>query len=79
MGSPSSPEMSDITFHDLEMKIIQRYDTQIIVWFRFRDDIFMIFNGTEKELNKVIKEINTMHPTYEFSFESSTQEVIYLD
>ena len=49
MGSPSSPEIADITFHDLEIKIIQQYDTQIIVWFRFRDDIFISITPTSHE------------------------------
>ncbi|XP_070550150.1 uncharacterized protein [Ptychodera flava] len=40
MGSPSSPNIADITFHELELKIIHQHTTKISLWCRFRDDIF---------------------------------------
>ena len=79
MGSHASPEIADITFHDMEMKIISKHRTKIDLWLRFRDDVFMIFDGTQRELNDFFTNINSMHPTFEFSIESSQQEITYLD
>ena len=79
MGSAASPEIADITFHDLERKILAKYGTKIDLWRRFRDDIFMIYNGTETELENFLKEINNMHQTYKFTMESSKNKVTYLD
>ena len=79
MGSPASPEIADITFHETEIKIIHEHNNKIALWLRFRDDIFLIFIGTEHELHEFVTNINQMHPTFKFSFESSSQQVKYLD
>ena len=36
MGSNASPEIAEITFHELEMKIISNYQHQILFLKRFR-------------------------------------------
>ena len=79
MGSCSSPEIADITFHVLEKRILSIYQTQIDLWFRFRDDIFMVYNGTQMELDSFHTEINRMHQTFKFTIESSEKGVTYLD
>ena len=79
MGLPASPEIADITFHETEIKIIHEHNNKIALWLRFRDDIFLIFIGTEHELHEFVTNINQMHPTFKFSFESSSQQVKYLD
>ena len=79
MGSPASPEIADITFNETEMKIIHDHNTKITLWLRFRDDIFLIYMGTEHKLHDFITNINEMRPTFKFSFESSSHQVTYLD
>ena len=79
MGSQASLEIADITFHETEKNILQKYTTKISLWFRFRDDIFLIFIGTTQDLDEFIADINNMHMTFKFSFESSTQEITFLD
>ena len=79
MGSPPSPKIADITFHELELKILELQSENILFWVRFRDDIFMLFNGTQHDLNLWVKYINNLHPTFKFSFEISPTEITYLD
>jgi hypothetical protein len=79
MGSKASCSISDATVHPFELKLIQRYSNRIAAWHRFRDDIFMIWTGSETELKLFIEETNRMHPTLKFTFEYSTQEVNFLD
>ena len=79
MGSNASPEIADIAFHELEKKIIVNNHNNIHFWKRFRDDVFAIFLGTQTELTNFIQKINTMHPTFKFSYENSTQEITFLD
>ena len=79
MGSNASPEIADITFHEFEKKIISKHHNNIHFWKRFREDIFAIYLGTHTELTNFIHSINTMHPTFKFSFESSKQEITFLD
>ena len=77
MGSWASPEIVDIAFHELESRIIEIYTNKISLWTRFRDDVFMIFCGTQVELNNLSEKINQIHPTFKFSLESSDTEVTY--
>ena len=79
MGSNASPEIADITFHELEMKIITNHQQQIHFLKGFRDDIFMIYTGTENELKQFIHATNELHPTFKFTFETSQQEWTFLD
>ena len=79
MGSNASPEIADITFHELEMRIISENQHAIHFWKRFRDDIFMVYIGTNNELDKFIHTINELHPTFKFSFENSQQSITFLD
>ena len=78
MGSESSPEIADITFHLLENRI-KPLSKKIITWLRYRDDILMFFDGTTSELNNFVDQINTLHPTLKFTAEASFTEVSYLD
>ena len=79
MGSPASPEIADIAFHKLECRIIETYMDKISLWTRFRDVIFMLFRGTQTELNILSEKIHEMHPTLKFSLVSSETEVVCLD
>ena len=78
MGSESSPEIADITFHLLENDIIP-LSKKIRTWLRYRDDILLFFDGTTSELNHFVDHINTLHPTLKFTAEASLTEVSYLD
>ena len=78
MGSESSPEIADITFHHFENEIIP-LSKRIIRWLRYRDDILLFFDGSEFELKTFVDHINTLHPTLKFTYESSYSEVNYLD
>ena len=39
---------------------------------RFLDDLFMIFNGTTKNLNELFKELNDEHPTLKFTMQHTS-------
>ena len=51
----------------------------ILFWKRFIDDIFFIFVGSEEELLALFNKINNLHPTIQFSFEFSQDEIHFLD
>ena len=49
------------------------------IWKRFIDDIFLIWKGTQTELELYIKTINSLHKTIQFTYESSKEELTFLD
>ena len=45
---------------------------------RFLDDYFFIFNGSTKDLQKLLKEINEVHPTMNLTMNHTTVLLGYL-
>lgn len=78
MGSESSPEIADITFHHFENEIIP-LSKHITRWLRYRDDILLFFEGSELELKTFVDHINTLQPTLKFICESSFSEIKHRD
>ena len=48
-------------------------------WKRFVDDIFLIFLGTNSQLQSLQDFINHPQPTIKFTFQHSTQQISFLD
>ena len=48
--------------------------TCLLLFKRFLDDIFQIFQGTTKELHKLFDSINQIHPTLKFTLQHTTLE-----
>jgi len=48
------------------------------VWWRYLDDIFMIWAGNEGELREFIEYLNNLHPTIKFTSEQSSSSVAFL-
>ena len=67
MGSTASPEICDITLHNFEQKITNQAE-QILTWWRYRDDILVIYDGTIEDFQNLIDQMNRMHPTLKFTY-----------
>ena len=78
-GSNASPEIADHTPHELELRIISEIYHACHFLRRFRDDIFMVYIGTNNELTDFVHTINELHATFKFSFGNSQQSVTFLD
>ena len=46
---------------------------------RFIDDIFFIWTDSEKNLNKLLKDLNEFHPNLKFTYEKSKEKINFLD
>lgn len=81
MGNVSSCNLSDIIVHHFELELIQTFKrgNKLLCFLRFRDDIFIIWNGTLKELKLFMKQANAMHKRFRFTFDFSLNMVIFLD
>ena len=78
MGTRVAPTYANIFMSDFEEEHV--YPLQgIKLWLRFIDDIFMIFRGSEKDLDSFKVHLNTVHPTIKFTFETSKSMVNFLD
>ena len=77
MGTKFAPPY-DITFMgEFEEDVLANFDLKPYVWWRFIDDVFMIWEHGEEELLRFISYLNSIHPTLKFTHSYSTDLLIF--
>ena len=79
MGTKMAPSYANIFMGKLEPQLIAQDPTHIQLWKRYIDDIFIIWTGTNEQLNTFLNKINQIHPTIKFTHECDEQELTFLD
>ena len=79
MGTRVAPTYANLFMDSIERKYIYTYSKKPIVWFRFIDDVWGIFRGTELELKEFADYCNTFHNSIKFTMEYSRKSVTFLD
>ena len=64
---------------DLEEKLLEIFEKKPMIWWRYIDDIFFIWEHGEESLRDFIDRVNLFHPTIKFTAEYSKEEVNFLD
>ncbi|KAK3109108.1 hypothetical protein FSP39_023246 [Pinctada imbricata] len=81
MGSTVSPEVSDIRMYQITHMIMNQFEhaNKVLFHGRYRDDGFMIFNGTRDEILKFFEIGNSCHRYLKFTYEISGETANFLD
>ena len=80
MGSKCSSTYADLFMGKFEEReIFPRIQGQHLCYYRFRDDIFMIWIGGEESLKKFLDEINKVHDSIKFEAKYSREKIDFLD
>ena len=89
MGTPMAPNYANLFMDKLERNLLESFKKKTgkepLVWWRYIDDIFFIWNGDEKSLSEFIQfaqnfsESQKMGSTIKFTVSQSTEEVNFLD
>ena len=70
MGNALSPLLSEIFMDNIEDHIHKTpFSKYILYWYRFVDDIYTCFTGTNRQLDNFLKYINSIHPKITFTME----------
>ena len=64
---------------DFEEKMLESFEKKPMIWWRYIDDIFFIWEHGEESLKVFIEQVNMFHSTIKFTVEYSTEEVNFLD
>ena len=64
---------------DLEEKILSAFEEKPMIWWRYIDDIFFIWEHGEESLEKFLNKLNSFHPTIKFTAEYSKETINFLD
>ena len=65
------PPYAMIFFADLEERFFSDCDISLLVWCRYIDDIFMLWQDGKKELEKFLEILDSYHPTIKFTADCS--------
>ena len=63
MGSPMAPAYASLFMGKLEKDFLKICEHKPTLWFRFLDDIFMIWDHSLEKLELFIEALNCFHPT----------------
>ena len=63
MGTRMAPSFASLFMGKLEMDFLDSCDKTPLIWLRFLDDIFMVWNHKEQEFHEFISKINKFHDT----------------
>ena len=64
---------------DLDEKILNAFEGKPIIWCRYIDDIYYIWEHGEESLEKFLNKLNTFNPTIKFTAEYSKETISFLE
>ena len=79
MGTKMAVAFANIFMAKVETDILSQSPKKPLVWKRFIDDIFSLWNVSRDEISKFIEQANKHHPTIKFTAEISETETTLLD
>ena len=79
IGTKFAPPYAILLMDYLEDKILNSLVEKPLVWWRYIDYIFMIWQHGEEKLKEFLKILNSCHPTIKFTSEYSLDKVNFLD
>ena len=80
MGTICAPASANVFLAQFEAKHIYPYiHGKALLFLRYIDDIFMIWNGTTEGIILFMDELNKKHKTIKFDYKISTKQIEFLD
>jgi hypothetical protein len=79
IGTKMAPTYANIFMSVFEGDLLSRATTAPFKWFRYIDDVFLVWTASEASLMEFMNFINTIHPNIQFTSNYSTTSVNFLD
>ena len=79
MGTRLAPSYANLFMDYFERHHVYTYHTQPLLWKRYIDDIFMLWNQGIAELQNFIEHLNSCLPSIKFETHISESEISFLD
>ena len=81
MGTKMAPSFANLFMGTLETDFLKVWgsDKQPLLWLRFTDDIFFLWQHGESALRQFMTFINNFHKTIKFEHNSSPKQINFLD
>ena len=79
IGSKFTPPYAILFMAELEEKILNASEKKSMIWWRYIDDIFFIWEHGEESLERFLNKLNSFHPRIKFSAGYSKETINFLD
>lgn len=79
MGTKMAPEYAIIFMDKLERNFLNTQPHKPLVWYRYIDNIFMIWPHNREALDAFMSDLNDFHHSIKFTFEISETSIPFLD
>ena len=79
IGTKMAPSYAILFMSYIENQILESSVLQPLVWWRYIDDIFLIWQHGEENLKIFLEHLNNFHPTIKFTADYSHTKVNFLD
>jgi hypothetical protein len=79
MGTAMAPSYANLFMHELETKMMATSTFSPYRWYRYIDDILIIWCNNQESLDQFTEYVNQYHPTIKFTKEQSMDEIPFLD
>ena len=81
IGAVPSPEICDILMFEILNNILSRFQNRNKIYYhgRYRDDGFIIFDGTKTEIEDFFNIANNYNPLLKFTYDISKEFITFLD
>ena len=79
MGKKMAPSYANLFMGKSEQEALAAAPHSPLIWWRYIDDIFLLWTHGEDKLNEFITYLNNLHPTIKFTSFFSYNEIPFLD
>ena len=79
MGTKLAPSYANIFMSSFENKHVYTYHLQPLMWLRYINDVFCIWQHGKKELDDFLIHLNSVHRSIKFTCDQSDSSVNFLD
>ena len=80
MRTICAPSDANIFMDHFEQKCIYTLTKgKWLIYFRYFDDIFLIWTGTNNELDRFFQDLNKKQPSMNFDYKTSKYHFVFLD
>lgn len=82
MGAPISPLLAEIYMNRYDTIIcrdLTKWKSKILCYFRYVDDVYLVWVGSKRELNQFHQDINQLKSKLKFKLELGDKELNFLD
>ena len=79
MGTKMAPSYANLFMGRFEQNALDHAPHSPLIWWRYIDDIFLLWTHGEEKLNEFIDYLNSLHSTIKFTSSFSRTDIPFLD